>query len=325
MSYKTIILVLLPLFITSQSELLGQNGEKEIIIIEKSYDENGNVISKKTKRLNGVYTEEEINDLIEEDNMDQIRSFDMEGMGFEDLFQDMFRSGNSDARPTIGVNLSFNDGNISIDQVTNGSGAAAADVREGDQIISIEGVAVSTIDDIYEILDTKSAGSVIRVLLIRNGRELNKEIRLGGNAHGSFFGFPEGQNFEMMGGDFENMDSLFQQFFKSQEFPSDLFNFDNRNAPSQRGDKSPFENHEPVSLGAYINDEKGVLVIAEVISGSAAETAGLQEGDVILRMDDELVSTFSEVKAIMNLKEKGDSLIIDFERAKRNQQVEVQF
>ena len=57
--------------------------DKEVIIIEKTVDENGNVISETIRRNQGNLSEDQIQKMLEDDGGHPfLRSFDLEGMGF---------------------------------------------------------------------------------------------------------------------------------------------------------------------------------------------------------------------------------------------------
>ena len=182
----------------SVNEVIAQDKkeDKEVIIIEKVVDADGNVIETKTKRYQGQYTEDEIQEFIGEEGQPFTRSYDLDGLGFGGDIERMF--GQQSSRPTIGINIDFSDDKATIAKVTRGSGAEESDIREGDEIISIEGVAISTIEDIHILLDTKKVGDAIRLKIFRDGQEIDKEVSLGGSNRGFFFELPEGETFDFV-------------------------------------------------------------------------------------------------------------------------------
>ena len=316
LSYLKLFLVpVLCLIGSTDSVQAQQSGEdKEIIIIEKTIDSKGNVISKSTKRYNGKYTEKEIQELIDEDDAPMEGNYDLEGLGFGENLNGLFDI--TSRRPTIGVNILFDNGTATVEKVNPGSGAYKADIRSGDQIISIDGVAISSIEDVYEILDTKSSGNEVTLVIFRDGSELEKEVVLGsGTASGMFFNFPEEGGSPLFGDIFSfDLDSLFQGL-KLDEGIYEM--------PQMKPKADNFNNERP-SLGIFIDDERPEIVVAEVIKDSPAERAGLKKGDIVLRMDDNIVTSFREVKAIMNTKRIGDQLVIEYERNNKTSEIKVQ-
>ena len=90
---------------------------------------------------------------------------------------------------------------------------------------------------------------------------------------------------------------------------------DKEDSDGQRDYSYKFHQPKPflgVTPGEAENDH-GVL-IGKVVEGSAAESAGLKEGDLILEMDKKAVDTFADVKDIVWSKSPGDVLSIAYER-----------
>lgn len=316
-SFALLIGILCHADLTSQQE----SDEKEIIIIEKVQDTEGNIISKKTKRYNGKYTEDQIQKFIDEIDPPSMGSFDLEGLGFGDNYQDFFNT--QPGRPTIGVNLDFKDGQASVVKVNLGTGAEESDLRVGDKIISINGVAISTIEDIYEILDKKKVGDIVQVVIFRDGQEIEKNIKLGKRGiQNFFFELPEEGRMQLFGDNLAfDLDSLFKDLREQSELWKGL---DDTEFQQLKGYENIDEtdNSERPSLGVFLDDTKTEVVVTEVVPDSPADKAGLIIGDVILRMDNNLITSFREVKSLMNIKKKGDILAIDVRR--NNKKIKVQ-
>lgn len=322
MNYLNITFILVACF-----SFLNVNGqeEKEVIIIERTVDEQGNVISKQTKRLNGRYDEQEIQELLDQDDIPMMGRFDLEGLGFGENTFDFFD--NKPKRPTIGVNLNFDDGAAKVVSVIEGSGAADADIREGDRVISVDGVAISTIEDIQEILELKSPNDKVQLKVFRDGGELERDVILKGNKSRSFFfDLPQDGSFQFFGdgpdGFSFELDSLFEMF-DLENMPRQLEQF--RNFGSRNDDRRTNKriSDDRASLGVFIDDVGAGVLISEVITDSPAARAGLQEGDVIIGMDDTVINRYDDVTGHMSTKKIGDTLDLKIERDGSEQQISV--
>ena len=304
--------ILLSLIFTA-SILISQDktAEKEIVIIEKTLDDQGNVISQSTKRYSGQYTENQIQELLHgaEDTPD-IRSYDLDGLGFEENLRDLFRPQNN--RPTLGLNLEFEEGTAYVNKVHTRSGAFEADVREGDIIISIANLPISTIEDIYEALNNKSLGESVKMLIFRDGEELEKEIRLSTNNNQFFpFDLREGGSLKMFDDTFD-LDSLLGDYLGGDGLFEKLRWDDSRNFPRQN--ESNFKEEGKASLGVFIEDVGLKVIVSEVVQDSPASKSGVLPGDIIISLDGNLVTSFREVSAYMNRKRIGETLVLEINR-----------
>lgn len=91
------------------------------------------------------------------------------------IAQELIRTGNV-KHPDLGVNAkSVNDGTIDGAQVQNvhdGSAAAASGLAEGDVITKIGGRKVGSADELIVAVDRNAAGQPVPVTVVRQGREL---------------------------------------------------------------------------------------------------------------------------------------------------------
>ena len=304
-------------FITSQDS--SNKSDKEIIIIERTLDENGREISKIiTRKKESDFSDEELNELIENGTFQ--RDFDDYSRSFRlDEFDWPFQNDN---KPTIGLSLRFEEDKAIVSKVMPGSDAFEKDVREGDQLISINSLPISTYEDVQESLNGRSVGDEVKVVVIRDGIELEKRIELRINLFGEMgFTFPEewGENgffFDLNGeGEFKLFaDSLLRDYDFRRLMP-DLGTEDYRTELGEVEEKG--------QLGVFIEDTQEGVLITEVIEDSPAEKAGLREGDVITRMNDEVITSYRELLMVMKSKTKGDKISIDVKRKNKIKKVEV--
>lgn len=70
----------------------------------------------------------------------------------------------------------------------------------------------------------------------------------------------------------------------------------------------------PVMLGITMSAQDGGVVVDRVVPGLPAERAGLKEGDIILRLDDQPVTTPEGLRAALREKKAGDHATIRVKR-----------
>jgi serine protease Do len=75
-------------------------------------------------------------------------------------------------------------------------------------------------------------------------------------------------------------------------------------------------------LKEYFQTKNGIL-IAEVFPDSPAEQAGLQAGDIIVRVDEKPVDNVGDIKDIIKYKKTGEYILVDFLRHNDNLQTKV--
>ena len=78
-----------------------------------------------------------------------------------------------------------------------------------------------------------------------------------------------------------------------------------------------------VTLSEAASGADGVIV-GDAVPGGPAEDAGLQDGDVILKVDGETVSAVQEVRAAVDAKDPGDEMVLDVRRDGGNERVTVE-
>ena len=319
--------------------LWGQNNQQEIIIIEKTVDEDGNELSKKITRKKGKsFNDEDLEELLDDEER-PFGQWDIESLGFgPNAFKgwgEWLNDGKKDPDVSIGLSLSFEEGRTTVVEVFRGTGAYDSDIRIGDEIISIEGTPIVEYDDIKALLEGKEAGDEIRITIYRDGKEIEKFVNLKRNrVNGFSFDFPEdmadGQQFFFDLGDSDlgmDMDSLFKSFgtpnldslLKNFSFGEDLTPFRSYRYgnPSNRKSKTD----KRASLGVMIDDNSNGVTIGDVLKDSAADKAGLQEGDIINRFNDNVVTSFRELTMLVGQVKSGDSIELEIIREGKNKSV----
>ena len=300
--------------------------DKEVIIIEKVKDENGNIISKKIIRSsNGDLTDEQIEKELENSN----NNLPFGNGGFDLGGFDLFGNRSTNSNPTLGVSLSFETDQALITSVVPGSGAEEAELRKGDIIISVDGFVVNTIDDIKNYINDKKEGDKVLLSIIRDGQSFEKEVTLKVNNFGmnDLFGnlSPEtfknfGQMFDFGGGSMPfELDSLLKNFdgfdgFKGGNMPFEfgMPNYSERDVEEERP-----------SLGIFIDEAEDGVIIAEVIEDSPAEKAKLRVNDKIIKIDGNKIESFDDLAKLVRAAGKNTKLLITYIRNGKEKEAEV--
>ena len=316
----------------------SQSTEKDVIIIEKTIDKNGNEVSKKIIRKRGDdFSDQELEELLETDER-PFGQWDIESLGFGpsalDGWSEWLNDGSQSSEVSIGVSLSFEDGRTSVVDVYGGTGAYDSDIRPGDEIISIEETPITSYENIKDILANKKAGDEIKVVIYRDGEEIEKYVNLKRKRSNSFsFDLPEefgiGEQFFLNFGGIDidsifksfgtpNLDSLLRNFDLGDGVdPFRSFNLDKLNpgTPTKLGSGA--------SLGVMIEDAPDGVAISDVLSDSAADKAGLKSGDVIKRFNDNVVTSYRELTMVVGLVDSGQTVEIEVDRNGKTKKLQV--
>jgi len=320
---------------------IAQSTEKDVIIIEKTIDENGNEVSKKIIRRQG--DDFSVEELLETDER-PFGQWDIESLGFGpnafDGWGEWLNDGSKSSDVSIGLSLSFENGRTAVVDVHGGTGAYDSDIRPGDEIISIEETPIVSYENIEDILEGKKAGDEIKLVIYRDGEEIEKYVNLKRKRSNSFsFDLPEefgtGEQFffnlgeSNFGIDIDsifrsfgtpNLDSLLRNFgIEDGVDPLRSYNLEDFN----RGKSSSTKSGNGASLGVMIEDAPDGVAIADVISNSAADKAGLKSGDVITRFNDNVVTSYRELTMQVGLVDRGDTVEVEVQRKGKTKKLRV--
>ncbi len=289
--YIILLSLLYPFSVMAQDK----EGVREIIIIEKTIDADGNVISKKIQRHKGSLSDEDIDNMIEEvEILPESKKFDFPD--FERIF-----SFNDSARPSLGVMIAQVNGQVEVSEVLPNSGAEAADIRTGDRIIAIQGVPVSSVAEIKDAIADSESGDEIEVTIWRDGGEMDKKVTLESSNQNLFGSFPEPEEIDQILDKFRAMgfDEAFENGGVFDIEKMKKLRFENLNEEAKRP-----------QLGVFIDESQASVEVTDVVPESPADLAGVESGDIIQRMDDNMITSFRELKALLNTKKVGDDLTL---------------
>jgi serine protease Do len=161
------------------------------------------------------------------------------------------------------------DHGVYVTQVTPGGPAGKAGLRAGDVITDIDGRAMSAAGDVIDYVSTRAIGSRVSVGLVRDGKPQKLPVDLG-------------------------------------ELPS----VDARaGAPAQKLGLA-LQTLTP-ELAQSMGIERGIrgAVVSEVAPGGAAAAAGVREGDVILEVDRQRITTAEGAASALGAPRSGGHLV----------------
>jgi serine protease Do len=167
--------------------------------------------------------------------------------------------------------------------VFKGDPADEAGVKVGDVVVEFDGAVVESDRDLVSRVGNAAVGSRVTVKVIRDGKEVSLEVKLARRDDD-----------------------------------------EDRMAESDDGTVQPFK------LGITVQDmtkelaermgreeEEGVLV-TDVDSGSAADKAGIQRGDIIIELNREEIEKIDDFRAALKKAEKEDKLLFLVQRGQGN-------
>jgi hypothetical protein len=166
------------------------------------------------------------------------------------------------------------------------SPADKAGIKEDDIIIEFDGKEIHDSDDLRRAVRRTRSGDMVKVKLVRQGQEQELEVKMERRRTADYFSFKGFPRFDLH--------------------------------ISVRGSLGiQVQNLNP-ELGEYfgIKDGKGVLIL-KVRKDSAAEKAGFQAGDVIVKIDGKKVDDIEELQEIFGDAEKGEKLNFEIVRKKK--------
>jgi len=185
-------------------------------------------------------------------------------------------------------------------KVTSDSPAEEAGLRANDIIVKFDGTPVESPDNLHEMLGKKSSGDVVQLGIIRGGKEQTVTATLGAPRRS--------ERFELR--------------TENDEEEGDW--------PSSMMPKAPKRAYAGVhlqelseGLAKYFSVEEGVL-ISDVEEGSPAEKAGIEAGDVIIRLDGVTTDNTHDVQRLVRCHEPGEKAKFEVVRKGEKKTIEVE-
>jgi len=188
-------------------------------------------------------------------------------------------------RPAMGVRLDDEfEGGVKVAGLSDSSPAGRAGIEVGDVILRIGDREVGDFNDMVGALERLKAGDRVKVGVARGQERLEFEIKLG------------------------RLGKLWELDDEPEE-------------AEQPGGDAPVRGR--ASLGVQLERDAEGAKVFEVVPGSAAEKAGIQAGDVILKVDDEAVGSAAEMAENISGRTAGDRISITLQSGEEEKQLEV--
>jgi S1-C subfamily serine protease len=208
------------------------------------------------------------------------------------------------------------------------SPAEEAGLKTGDVILSVDGEDLGPEDSLAEIVAAYNPGDKVTLKVRSQYRADPEEIVVVLTKH------PEQDVNAYLGIRYMPMPSFPQQFFKGEELPRgefhffmspggrEMFEFPFPDFPPGEGRfifPPLFEEAYPFPADEYL---EGVMV-REVVDGSPAEEAGLQEGDIIASVNGEPVGNAKDLSKKVATREPGEEVELIIFRAGEESSLEI--
>jgi S1-C subfamily serine protease len=219
-------------------------------------------------------------------------------------------------RGWLGVSIAENkDSRVEIIDVERESPAELAKLKEGDIVLEFEGNKVTSTEMLAEEIRMHSPGDDCDIKIERDGKMMDVKVKLG-----------EYSEKDIM----REFQFKFPRLFAPERVqPVPMPEFEDSKLFRWVGGKQNYigvylqELTPELSKHFGVEEGKG-LCIGKVYEDSPAEKAGLQVGDVIVTADGERVERVAALQKLIQDKDKGEKISIEYLRNKKRKTVEVE-
>lgn len=219
-------------------------------------------------------------------------------------------------RGWLGVSIAENkDGQVEIVDVERESPAELAELKEGDIVLEFEGNKVTSTEMLAEEIRMHKPGDDCDIKIERDGKVMNVKVKLG-----------EFSEKDIM----REFQFKFPRLFAPERVqPVPMPDFEDSKLFRWIGGKQNYigvylqELTPELSKHFGVEEGKG-LCIGKIYEDSPAEKAGLQVGDVIVKADGERVERVTALQKLIQDKDKGEKISIEYLRDKKRKTVDVE-
>jgi S1-C subfamily serine protease len=216
-------------------------------------------------------------------------------------------------RGWLGISFYENEkGDIEVIEVEKESPAELAKLEEEDLVLQIEGKNLTSPEMLVREIRKRKPGQTIALKIQRDSKEVNVKVKLGEYTEEDAW---------------REMEMRFPRLFVGPEakslkrapFARQTFSFETRKYIGVYVDPLNKE------LAEYFGVKEGLgLLVANIREGAPAGKAGLKVGDVLVKADEKRLERQGDLSRVIQEKEKGDKIKIEFYRDKKLRSVEVE-
>jgi serine protease Do len=218
----------------------------------------------------------------------------------DDNFKMLYEDGNT---AMLGVVTESEDDGLKITDVTEGSGADKAGLKEDDIITKVDDKKVDDPDDLTKLIRSHKPGDKVNITYLRDKKEQKVTAELG-KWKGSDF-----NALNMPNMDWDVIAPKTDVHPKVKIAPGQYYSF--------------FDNRPKLGLSVQdTEDGKGVKVI-DVDNEGNGQKAGVKENDIITAINDKEVNSADEVARIIRESRDKPSVMLKIKRAGKIQNIEV--
>jgi S1-C subfamily serine protease len=223
-------------------------------------------------------------------------------------------------------------------QVAPNSPAAKAGLKRGDIVTKVDNRAISDFEDLLNALSQHKSGQKVNLQVIHNGQQKQTTITLGQRpnqfAEGSESGQFEGEQRGQLGQSGDGQRGQPGQYEGGQR---GLFGQSERGQFQQgqeRGTQgyygrrrgTAFLGVQTEELTSDMRNREGIsarqgAVVVEVMPNTPAAEAGLREGDVITKVDDEAIANPEDLREAIQNAGPGHEVSLDVVRGRRHREL----
>jgi serine protease Do len=207
----------------------------------------------------------------------------------------------------LALDLEGVEDGVLVTEVIEDSPAERAGIERGDVLLRFDGGAVRSSRGLTRKVSRTDPETTVKIELVRKGERRTVDVVLGERDENTFVWDRD---------DASAPDALF--FHSEDDGPSALrsLRFGMLGGPRLGARVEPMNE----DLGRYFGTDEGLLVLS-VEEDTPAEKAGLEIGDVIVRVDGQQITEVEDLREVLAEHEDGDEVSVEVQRDRRTEEL----